>query len=173
MRCTDTWYDSNGNQIKYFNKCVRWKVGTDQPTNYAKKYGEVSGVSMFKGSDPGKKPMEWFFVPTWNGYSFKRNRIICVQQIVPLTTISSTTTINSRICNPVLLNGKESCFTYIGKRNRTEGEKACQAMNGTLPQPRSSSDVFNLLAVLLKSASNSGFVPFYIDMFRIASKGKS
>ena len=70
------------------------------------------------------------------------------------------------------LNSKDSCITYIGRRNRADGEKECQAINGTLPQPRSSTDVFNLLAAFMISAPTSGSVPFYMDMFRTTSQGK-
>ena len=120
-----------------------------------------------------KKSMDWFYEPAILG---RKHWAICVQQIIPLTTTATSTSTTQFIskkqeCNQVTLSGKVNCVTYIGRRNRADGEKACKSINGTLPQPRSSSDVFNLLSVFLKSAPSSGAIPFYMDMFR-TTKGR-
>ena len=98
-----------------------------------------------------------------------------MQQIIPRTTTTATTTTTvttkKQVCNQVTLNGRESCVSYIGRRNREDGEKACQALNGTFPQPTSSSDVFNLLSVLPVFPLSFGAVPFYLDMVRTTNKG--
>ena len=175
-RIKDSWFDSNGNGIKYFNKYRDWKTGKNKPADLAKEYGEIYGVSMSTQVSiqlTDKKPMDWFYEPAILG---RRHWAICVQQIIPLTTTTTSTsttkfTTKKQECNQVILNGKDCCVTYIGRRNRIDGEKACQAINGTLPQPRSSSDVFNLLSVFLKSSPSFDAIPFYIDMFR-TKKGR-
>ena len=169
----DSWFDSNGNKIKYFNKYVNWEMGNDEPADAAKKYGKLYGVSKFQG----KMDKEWYHVPFKRENNVIEKSVICVQQIIPITTTTSKptsilTTTKSRVCNQVTLKGKASCITYFGRKNRAEGEKACKVINGTLPQPRSSTDVFNLLAAFLIVAPGTGSVPFYIDMFRDTNKGK-
>ena len=156
---------------------MHWSFGTEQPADIEAKFGKIYGFSSFWGSDPSKKPNLWFFAPEKrdkNGASYLTPRkVICVQQIIPPTTTTSTlsTTTSKQVCNRVSLNGKYFCVTYAGRRNRTDGEQACKALNGTLPQPRDSTDVFNLLATLLNVLPGSGLVPFYIDMFRTKKEG--
>ena len=98
--------------------------------------------------------------------------VICVQQIVPTL---STTTIQTSSTRPisykkVILNGQESYVTYMGRKNRTEGIKACKEINARLPKLRSTEDIDNFLLAFLVSAPNSP--PFYLDMFRTESKGR-
>ena len=147
-------------------------MGNDEPADSAKKNGKIYGVSMFQG----KMSKEWYHIPLKRNGWLVRNSVICVQQINPVTTTTSkptslSTTTKSEVCNRITLNGKTSCITYLGRTNRTEGEKACKNINGTLPQPRSSTDVFNLLTVFLTFPSSSGWIPFYIDMIRATNKG--
>ena len=156
---------------------MHWSFGTEQPADIDAKFGEIYGFSSFWGSDPSKKPNLWFFAPEKRDKHrvsyLTRRKVICVQQIVPLTTTTRTlsTTTSTQVCNRVSLNGNFFCVTYAGRRNRTDGEQACKAVNGTLPQPRDSTDVFNLLATLLNVLPGSGLVPFYIDMFRTKKEG--
>ena len=98
--------------------------------------------------------------------------VICVQQIVPTL---STTTIQTSSTRPisykkVILNGQESYVTYMGRKDRIEGIKACKEINARLPKLRSTEDIDNFLLAFLVSAPNSP--PFYLDMFRTESKGR-
>ena len=98
--------------------------------------------------------------------------VICVQQIVPTlstttTQISSTRPISYK---KVILNGQESYVTYMGRKNRTEGIKACKEINARLPKLRSTEDIDNFLLAFLVTAPNSP--PFYLDIFRTESKGR-
>ena len=157
---------------------MHWRTTEGQPADIETKFGELYAFTSFKGSNPSKKPREWFFAPAkWKkdgSYYLTSHRVICVQQIIPLVTTTSTlsTTTRGQVCNQVSLNSKYFCITYVGRKNRTDGEQACKAFNGTLPQPRGSTDVFNLLATLLTILPGSSLVPFYIDMFRTKNEGR-
>ena len=86
----------------------------------AKKHGQIHGASIFQGKgNPGQKAMEWFFEPTSYGKTLRKNRVICVQQIISLnttTSTSSTTTKKSRVCNS-RLNGIDSCSTSTDSKH--------------------------------------------------------
>ena len=106
-----------------------------------------------------------------NEPSYAVKSVICVQQIIP--TLSTTTTQSSSTkpvsCETVTLNGKESCVTYVRRKNRVDGIKACKEINSRLPRLRSTEDIDNFLSAFLTSAPNSP--PFYLDMFRLENKG--